>query len=444
MRRRWSRTVLTMAALGFLVAAAPAAAITYAPVDQPGPALTPAATDLQHSLVCTGDVANAAREPVLLLGATGVDTQQNYSYNYEKAFTTAGVPYCTSDEPGALGENMDDIQLRGEYVVYAIRRMHQLAGRPIAILGHSQGGMVMRWALRFWPDTRPMVADVIGMAGSNHGTNVAAVCAVQCAAAEWQQGSGSNFTAALNSGQETFAGIDYTEIYTHDDEIVTPNQNSTGSSSVHGPGRITDVAVQDICPLDPSDHLLLGTADPVAYALVIDALTHDGPADPARIATSVCTQGLMPAIDPVTFPSDSAASTVALETAFTTYPQITAEPPLACYATASCPGETTASGSAGSGGTSGASGGGRPASTTCLSRRRFVVHLDGRGMPALSDVSVTIAGRRARIAGARGHRTVTVDLRGTTALSVTVRIRGRTRHGRRLTVTRRYHTCAKR
>ena len=50
------------------------------------------------------------------------------------------------------------------------RRVHALARRRIAVMGHSQGGMSMRWALRFWPDTRRMVADVIGFSGSNHGT----------------------------------------------------------------------------------------------------------------------------------------------------------------------------------------------------------------------------------------------------------------------------------
>jgi hypothetical protein len=425
--RRICLGALTAAVL--LVLAAPAAAITYAPLDRPGPPLSPAPADLQHSVACTGDVDNATREPVLLLGATGVTTTQNYASNYEKAFTAAAIPYCTSDEPGPLASNMDDIQLRGEYVTYAIRSVHQLAGRPIAILGHSQGGMVMRWALRWWPDTRPMVADVIGMAGSNHGTDVSAVCAVQCPAAEWQQGSGSQFTAALNSGSETFDGIDYTEIYTHNDEIVRPNSDSHGSSSLHGPGRIANVGVQDICPLDTSDHLALGTSDSVAYALVIDALSHDGPADPARISPSVCTQPLMPGIDPVTFPTDTAASTAALEQAFATYPAVKAEPPLACYVTASCPGAVPAASAA--------------APRTCLSRRRFVVHIDAHGVPRLSGLTVTVAGRRLHVSGRAGRRTVTVDLRGRIATTVTLRITGRTRAGRRFSATHRYRTCAK-
>src|SRR5215471_12309750 len=125
MKRRFALGALTAVAL--LILATRASAITYAPLDHPGPPLGPALAALQHSVACTSDVSHATREPVLLLGATGVNTTQNYGYNYEKAFNAARIPYCTSDEPGALASNMDDIQLRGEYVTYAIRRVHQLA-----------------------------------------------------------------------------------------------------------------------------------------------------------------------------------------------------------------------------------------------------------------------------------------------------------------------------
>jgi hypothetical protein len=45
---------------------------------------------------------------------------------------------------------MADIQTAGEYVVYAIRTMPAAYGGRIDIIGHSQAGMVPRWALRFW------------------------------------------------------------------------------------------------------------------------------------------------------------------------------------------------------------------------------------------------------------------------------------------------------
>jgi hypothetical protein len=121
---------------------------------------------------------------------------------------------------------------------------------------------------------------------------------VRCPPADWQQGSKANFIAALNSVAETWPGISYTEIFTHHDEVVTPNNTDADSSSaLHtGGGMITNVATQDICPADPAEHLLVGTTDPTTYALVMDALTHPGPADPSRIKKSVCLQLVQPGV----------------------------------------------------------------------------------------------------------------------------------------------------
>jgi hypothetical protein len=272
---------------------------------------------------------------VLLVPGTGSNPHSNFSWNWEPALSKLGIPWCAVTLPGnALG----DIQVSAEYVVNGIRTMYQRAGRKIAIIGHSQGGMIPRWPLRFWPDTRAMVDDQIGFAPSNHGTTGAdPLCTFSCAPADWQQRDIAEFIKALNSYQETFPGISYTEIYSHFDEIVTPNSDDTGSSSLHGGGgAITNVAIQDVCPTDISEHLAIGTQDNTAYALAIDALTHPGPADPSRIPSSVCTQPLMPGINPITYPADlaSAAADLAFNTA--TAPQVTAEPPLACYVTASC------------------------------------------------------------------------------------------------------------
>ena len=50
------------------------------------------------------------------------------------------------------------------------------------------------------------------------------------------------------------------------------------ASSVAGPGKITNVGIQDICPADTAEHLKIGTQDPAASALALDALKHSGPA----------------------------------------------------------------------------------------------------------------------------------------------------------------------
>jgi hypothetical protein len=80
----------------------------------------------------------------------------------------------------------------------------------------------------------------------------------------------------------------------------------------------------------------MGTYDPVAYALAVDAFTHSGPADPTRISGSVCTQPFQPGVDPLTFPADYASFAAAIATSVAQSPETAKEPPLRCYVFASC------------------------------------------------------------------------------------------------------------
>ncbi|WP_051471138.1 lipase family alpha/beta hydrolase [Patulibacter minatonensis] len=307
--RRPTVAVALAVLTGALTAATPAAAATrpFAPVDQPGPPLSPSPAALGESWKCntTSNVLPGG-PTVLFVPATGVTPEQNYDWNWKLALTLKQrhIGYCTVELPQ---RSLGDVQTAGEYVVNAIRQVHALAGKKISIVGHSQGGMVFRWALRFWPDTREMVDDVIGFAGSNHGTTVIdalPTCStLGCPVASLQQRAGSKFITALNSGQETFAGISYTNIRTNYDEVVTPSNVTDGatasSSLTTGDGRITNVAVQDVCPGDVSEHLLVGTTSNTAYELAMDALTHDGPAVPSRVPASTCATPLMPGVNPL-------------------------------------------------------------------------------------------------------------------------------------------------
>jgi triacylglycerol esterase/lipase EstA (alpha/beta hydrolase family) len=316
-----------------LLALAPIArgAVAYAPVNRPGPPLDVPTSQLASALTCTASVAHASREPVLLVPGTELTPSPNFSWNYERALSAAGYPYCAVTLPAhATG----DIQVAGEYVVYAIRQMHASSGRKVQIVGYSQGGMVPRWALRFWPDTRAMVDDDIGLDASNHGTLDADYCqaANLCSAAFWQQRDDSPFIAALNSAQETFSGISYTEIYSNTDEVVVPNLGPAASSAVQGGGgAITDVAVQTVCPTDVSEHLAMGTYDPVGYALALDALTHAGPAAPGRVNRGVCATPFMPGVNPATFATNYAGYVAYIGASAAASKELPAEPPLRCY-----------------------------------------------------------------------------------------------------------------
>ncbi len=414
------RVRLTVAAalLACAIVAAPARA-AYAPPSTPGPPLSVPQATLAAALTCEPGVSHASRAPVLLVPGTGSNPPDNFGWNYEPAFDKLGIPWCAITLP----ENANgDIQVAGEYVVYAIRTAYRLAGRRIAIVGHSQGGMVPRWALRWWPDTRAMVDDMIGFAPTNHGTTVAkTACQNGCSPADMQQENTSNFIAALNSYQETFKGISYTDVYTHDDEEVQPNSNSNGSSSLHtGDGQITNVAVQDVCPTDTVDHLGVGTYDPVAYALAIDALDHAGPADPARVPQSTCTEGLMPGVNPVTGPGAGLKALADDETSSSE--TVTTEPPLACYVTASCASQRSVT-----------------HQTVCNDRRHFGFRLHAPKGARIVRVAVYVNGRLLR--RVHGTRLTTLHLKRLPRGVFTVKIVTTASNGAHRTTVRRYVKC---
>jgi hypothetical protein len=325
-------------ALAMLTMCLSASAITYSPVDLPGPALSVPTATLASALSCHGDLASSPYEPVLL-APVDVLTPFEFSFNWEPALQKLNWPYCTIALPDA---GMADMQISGEYLVYAIRTMHALAHKKIGIVGHSMGAILARWALRFWPDTRPMVDDLIGIAPPDHGAGSSALLCplTKCPASYWQERTGSAWMNALNSGEETFPGISYTDIYTDTDEIIPGDIGPEASSALHGGGgQITNVTIQQVCPTDLDEHHLILLVDNTSYQIAMDALTHAGPADPARVPRSVCLNPLMPGVDLATLPEDLAqiSEIFIKNNPFTSYPQLTAEPPLACYVTATCP-----------------------------------------------------------------------------------------------------------
>lgn len=426
---------------------ASAASSDYAPLERPGPALSVPAATLDAALACSGQIADASRNPVLLVPGTDLDPSPNYSWNYERALTAMRWPYCTITLPQ---HTTADIQIAGEYIVYALRTMAGRARRKVDVLGFSQGGMVPRWALRFWPDTRGLVQDFVALDPSNHGTADAALaCQFSCVPADRQQENTSHFIQALNSSAETFAPINYTVIYSRADEIVVPNADSTGSSSLHtGSGRIVNIAVQEICPNDASDHLAMGSYDAVGYALAIDALSRSSTADAGHVPLTVCSQPFQPGVNPATFASDYFGYLSAIGNAQSTSPTVTSEPPLACYVFASCDSAAGTSSPAGqapappqaspltAGGASPPAG--RPA--PCASRRTVVIHVPARYRRRMSSGAVAVAGRR--VAALRpGHLAARLDFTRLPRQTVRVRMTLHLRDASTVAIVRRFRLC---
>jgi triacylglycerol esterase/lipase EstA (alpha/beta hydrolase family) len=285
-----------------------------------GPALSVPANRLSASLSCPARFA-PDRDPVLLVHGTATNTHDTWSANYADLLPELGFPVCAVDLPDrALG----DIQVASEYVVHAIRTIAAASGRRVDVIGHSQGTLEPRWALRWWPDIRGLVDDDISLGGPHHGASGAdGVCiSGSCAPAAQQMRHGARFIAALNAGAETFGDVDYTSIFSAYDELVQPPSTARLAGAVN-------VLVQDLCPGRPVHHGGL-VSDAAVFAVVVDALDHDGPANPSRFDSRTCRQMWMPGVD------EPVSGNVMLYgpafVAVTVHDRVAEEPPLAPYA----------------------------------------------------------------------------------------------------------------
>ncbi len=333
---RWAVVPAIVLALLALGGPARAASPHDAPVDQPGPPLHVSRAALDASLRCPARLADVHHDVVLMIPGTIVDPDEAFGWNYEPALTARGIPWCTVTVPNHTD---GDIQVAAEYVVDAVRTIHAATGRKVILFGWSQGASTLpRWALRWWPDIRPMVSSLVGLAPLNNKGSLVGngPCVLHsCIPAAWQQAVGSHFMAALNSRQQTFPGIAYTVIYSRLDDIVTPDVDGSLSKLPPGP-NVVNLALQDVCPTDLSEHLFI-PASPTGFAIALDAFQHPGhPADRHRIQLhQPCLPGGLPGVGGVALLTEE-ARIVANVGPRLLMGDVPAEPPLACYVTSSC------------------------------------------------------------------------------------------------------------
>jgi len=254
---------------------------------------------LRSSLFCQESATRASRTPVLLVTGTGVDGSEAWPRGIQSSLVRDGIPSCYVNFPQ---HTTADIQVSVQYLVNAIRVVRQRAGRDIAIYGISQGGLLPRFALTYWPSLRSMVSDVVLLAGTQHGTSVfealGGLCAPPCRlpAATWQQAAGSNLLDALNrpGRDETPGSLSWTTVRTLDDDVVQPTSGPNPTSALAG---ASNLVIQKICPGRKTSHIGSGV-DSVSYAALRDAMANPGPAKAARISPTVCRRPYAPGLDP--------------------------------------------------------------------------------------------------------------------------------------------------
>ena len=242
---------------------------------------------LDAALLCS-DFTHVDKPAVLLVHGTFTMGEEHFPWNYKPLLRERGFDVCTVTYPD---RGLIDIQISAEYVVNALRQMAAASERKVAIIGHSQGATMPRWAIKWWGSARDAVSDFVLIAGPNHGTSSrdnpvfdAIGSAAGLPAAIHQMTQGSNFITRLNEDDETPGEIDYTTIYTQFDELVQPVAPvpTAALDWQQDNPNVANILVQEVCPGLLADHLTVGTTDAMAFELVLDALLHEGPANVER------------------------------------------------------------------------------------------------------------------------------------------------------------------
>ncbi|MCX5148558.1 alpha/beta fold hydrolase [Streptomyces sp. NPDC048550] len=178
----------------------------------------------------------------------------------------------------------------GQLDVFVDKVLASTGAAKTDIVGHSQGGMMPNYYLKFLGGA-PKVNALVGLAPDNHGTTLSGLTQLlpyfpgaedlvsSATPGLADQIAGSPFVTKLNAGGDTVPGVQYTVIATKYDEVVTPYRSAflqgTGSS-------VRNVVLQDLCPLDLSEHVAIGLTDRIAWHEAVNAL------DPAHASRTTC------------------------------------------------------------------------------------------------------------------------------------------------------------
>ncbi|MET9034263.1 esterase/lipase family protein [Streptomyces mirabilis] len=230
--------------------------------------------------------------PVVLVHGTFANSTDNWlafaPYLVDRGYCVFSLDY--GQLPGVpLFNALGPIDKSAEQLQVFVDKVLAATGAAKAdLVGHSQGGLMPRYYLKFLGGAAK-VNTFVGIAPDNHGTTLDGLTNLlpyfpgaedllsAATPALADQIVGSAFLTKLNAGGDTVPGVHYTVIATKYDEVVTPyrSQFLTGSD-VH------NVLLQDLCPVDLSEHAAIGLLDRIAFHEAANAL------DPAHATPTNC------------------------------------------------------------------------------------------------------------------------------------------------------------
>jgi triacylglycerol esterase/lipase EstA (alpha/beta hydrolase family) len=227
-------------------------------------------------------------QPVVLVHGTFADMSNSWQaispLLKNNGYCVFALNYGDYNGSGAIGVyGVDDIPTSANELSAFVDKVRAATGAAeVDVVGHSQGGMMPRYYLKYLGGAAKVRA-LVGLSPSNHGTTLNGLFILSnffpganqftgalCPACE-QQRAGSAFITNLNAGGETVPGVDYTVIQTRYDTVVTPY-----TSAFLAGANVKNILLQNQCILDLGDHLSM----PYDHIVGADVLTALDPAHP--------------------------------------------------------------------------------------------------------------------------------------------------------------------
>ncbi|GGY75581.1 lipase [Streptomyces olivaceoviridis] len=278
----WKRTLRPLAALLLTAAVAVVPAASARASDAPGSGW--------NDYTCKPSAAHP--RPVVLVHGTLGNSVDNWlglaPYLKTRGYCVYSLDY--GQLPGVpLFHGLGPIdRSAGQLAVFVDKVLAATGAARADLVGHSQGGMMPRYYLKFLGGAAKVNA-LVGIAPDNHGTDLDGLTRLlpyfpgtedllkATTPGLADQITGSAFLTELNAGGDTVPGVRYTVIASRYDEVVTPWRTQYLSGS-----GVRNVLLQDLCPLDLSEHLAIGLFDRIAFHEVANAL------DPAHATATTC------------------------------------------------------------------------------------------------------------------------------------------------------------
>ncbi|WPG98734.1 Lipase (class 2) [Acrodontium crateriforme] len=236
--------------------------------------------------------------PVVLLHGLGATYYEDInlldSYLQGLGFCTFSLTYGAED-PGQYVGGLQHVPDSAAQIAAFVRQVQTNTGATkVDLVGHSEGAFQTLYVTKFEAGIKDIVQRVVAIAPPTHGTDfllyVYALTYLVApslsqplvkgildtfgcpACADLVQGA--DVVNQLNDGPIAQPGVSYTIIASKADELVTP----VDTAFVREAG-VTNVYVQDFCPLDPAGHID-EAYDPNVWALVSSSLEDNihGPA----------------------------------------------------------------------------------------------------------------------------------------------------------------------